>query len=61
MHDELIFRVRETSLDQGVALIRKVMESATHSPFWNLRVPLPVKIHFGPSWGELREYKPPAL
>ena len=36
---------------QVAALVKRVMEGAVP-----LRVPLPVKLHVGPSWGELKEY-----
>lgn len=67
MHDELIFRVREHAVDKAAPLIKEIMQSvmvgpfdpAEEAPMWELRVPLPVKVQVGPSWGELEEWVPP--
>lgn len=54
VHDELLFEVCEASLPQAAALVRDVMEGA--AGVWGVRVPLPVKLSVGPSWGQLQEY-----
>jgi|AntDeeMinimDraft_4_1070355.scaffolds.fasta_scaffold51107_1 DNA polymerase I-like protein with 3'-5' exonuclease and polymerase domains len=48
VHDELVFEVRQDRLNDVAALVRRVMESA-----WKLKVPTPVEIKLGPSWGQL--------
>jgi hypothetical protein len=48
LHDELIFEVRKGKLAQVAELIRREMESSLE-----LRVPLPVVIKTGTSWGSL--------
>ncbi len=55
IHDELVFEVRSDALHESAALIRHEMESA--SLHWGLRVPLPVQIRVGPSWGQLEAYE----
>ena len=47
VHDELVFEVPETRLDEAREVIRSGMENA-----WNLTVPLKVEIGAGRSWGE---------
>lgn len=54
MHDELLFEVSEAQLPQVAALVRAVMEGA--AGVWGVRVPLPVKLSVGPSWGQLQAY-----
>ncbi|XP_025201896.1 DNA polymerase theta isoform X2 [Melanaphis sacchari] len=49
LHDELIFDVENTVLDEACSTIIKTMESAV-----NLCVPLPVKLRKGSSWGDLK-------
>ncbi len=51
VHDELLFEVRTEALPLVAALVKQEMEGAVA-----LRVPLPVKLNAGPSWGELQEY-----
>jgi DNA polymerase I-like protein with 3'-5' exonuclease and polymerase domains len=53
IHDELLFEVEETALPAAAALVRNCMEHAAA-----LRVPFPVKLHVGPSWGSLQRYSP---
>jgi hypothetical protein len=50
VHDELLFEVKEGSLRQVASMIRRVMEGVVR-----LRVPLPVKLQSGPSWGQLSD------
>ncbi len=56
IHDELVFEVEAAALPAVAARVRGVLEgmAAAH----RLRVPLPVKMGAGPSWGELAEYEP---
>jgi hypothetical protein len=54
VHDELLFEVSEAQLPQVAALVRDVMEGA--AGIWGVRVPLPVKLSVGPSWGQLQAY-----
>jgi DNA polymerase theta len=50
IHDELLFEVRCSHVAQVAALVRRVLEGSAQ-----LTVPLPVKLHSGPSWGEMQE------
>ncbi|VDK76979.1 unnamed protein product [Onchocerca ochengi] len=52
IHDEVLIETDESSLASVVEIIKHSMTSVIP----NLRVPLAVKISFGKSWGELREY-----
>jgi hypothetical protein len=54
VHDELLFEVHQTQLQQVAALVRGVMEGAQQA--WGLSVALPVKMAAGPSWGQLQDY-----
>ena len=49
VHDELLFEVKENAVAEVCTIIRRGMEDAVV-----LEVPLKVKIHAGPSWGELQ-------
>lgn len=50
VHDELLFEVKTGHEARVAAHMQEVMSSA-----WELRVPFPVKVSLGPSWGELSE------
>ncbi|VDO46619.1 unnamed protein product [Onchocerca flexuosa] len=52
IHDEVLIETDENSVASVVEIIKHSMTSVIP----NLRVPLAVKISFGKSWGELREY-----
>lgn len=54
VHDELVLEVDAAHLAAVAALVKRCMEGAV-----SLRVPLPVKMHIGPSWGELEAYGVP--
>jgi DNA polymerase I len=54
IHDELVFEVRKDVLPAAALLVKEAMERAVE-----LRVPLPVKLKTGSSWGHLHEYRPP--
>eukprot|EP00798_Chlamydomonas_sp_ICE-L_P002968 gene2968-12977_t len=51
VHDELVFEVQSDHVHTVAALVKEVMERAVP-----LRVPLPIKMHVGHSWGQLSEY-----
>lgn len=51
VHDELLFEVKVSVLQQACSLIKRCMENAVA-----LSVPFPVKLRVGPSWGELEPY-----
>ncbi|SIN75353.1 DNA polymerase I [Vannielia litorea] len=51
VHDELIFEVEEAAVDDTIAAVRKVMESAA-APAVHLAVPLEVDAGQGMSWAE---------
>lgn len=51
VHDELLFEVKSSVLQQACSLIKNCMENAVA-----LSVPFPVKLRVGPSWGELEPY-----
>lgn len=55
LHDELLFEVRAEHLAAAAAIIRSVMEGAAAA--WRLRVPLPVQLSVGRSWGELQRLR----
>lgn len=52
MHDELVFEVCESALSNVARMVKARMEGAVRLK----GVPTPVKLHVGPSWGELQEY-----
>ena len=51
VHDELLFEVRESAVDETLAVVSDVMENAT-LPVIGLDVPLTVDGGFGGSWAE---------
>lgn len=52
IHDELLFEVQISVLTEAAELVKEVMETSVR-----LTVPLNVKLHVGPSWGELEPYE----
>ncbi|XP_028028922.1 DNA polymerase theta-like isoform X2 [Bombyx mandarina] len=50
MHDELIYEVHETNKSRFISLMKSVMEDTVE-----LKVPLPVKLKCGYTWGALDE------
>ena len=52
IHDELLLEVAKEALPKAAALVRDCMEGAV-----KLSVPMPVKLHVGPSWGQLQPYQ----
>ena len=51
VHDELLFEVQESALEDTAQTIKQVMESAT-LPALELSIPLTVDVGHGPSWDE---------
>ncbi len=51
VHDELIFEVQESALEQTAKVVKQVMESAT-LPALRLSIPLTVDVGHGQSWDE---------
>lgn len=56
VHDELLFEARSEALVSVASMVKAVMEGVV-----SLRVPLPVKMHVGPSWGDLQEFTIPSV
>ena len=52
IHDELLLEVEREALPEAAALVKECMEGAVE-----LTVPMPVKLHVGPSWGQLQPYQ----
>lgn len=52
MHDELIYEVPEANKHTFVKILKQVMEQSV-----TLKVPLPVKVKTGYTWGRLEEMK----
>lgn len=51
VHDELLFEVQESALEDTSKVIKQVMESAT-LPALQLSIPLTVEVGHGPSWDD---------
>jgi DNA polymerase-1 len=51
VHDELLFEVQESALEETAQVIKQVMESAT-LPALQLAIPLTVDVGHGPSWDD---------
>ena len=51
VHDELIFEVQQSALEETAQVIKQVMESAT-LPALQLSIPLTVDVGHGPSWDD---------
>lgn len=51
LHDELIFEVRKTFLEEIATVVKREMESCV-----SLNVKLPVVIKVGESWGNMKVY-----
>lgn len=52
MHDELIYEVPVTNRQTFISILKEVMEKTVQ-----IKVPLPVKIKAGYTWGSLEEIK----
>ena len=54
IHDELLFDVPRSLLDEAATIIRATLEAVPH---WTTgKLPFPIRIKAGPSWGELETY-----
>lgn len=53
LHDELVYELPTSQLDQLISEIQKIMENVM-----TLRLPLPVRIFYGPTWGHLSPWPP---
>lgn len=53
LHDELVYELPTAQLDQIIAEIQRIMENVM-----TLRLPLPVRIFYGPTWGHLSPWPP---
>ncbi|KAL0273562.1 UNVERIFIED_CONTAM: hypothetical protein PYX00_006201 [Menopon gallinae] len=51
LHDELLFEVSHGHTETVAVILKETMENV-----FDLKVPTPVKLHIGPSWGQLRLY-----
>lgn len=56
VHDELIYEVKEDSVQQAISIIKKAMEEVIPEEFLNgiNNVPLVVSCCFGKTWGDLK-------
>ena len=54
MHDELIYQVDARDASRVAEVVREAMESSVC-----LKVPTPVAIKLGPTWGSLEDCAPP--
>lgn len=52
MHDELIYEVPEENKQDFTRILKEIMEGTV-----KLKVPLPVKVRSGYTWGTLQETK----
>ncbi|XP_028285604.1 DNA polymerase nu [Parambassis ranga] len=57
LHDELLFEVEDSQVEQFAALVRSTMESLQHIDHLgvHLKVPLKVAVSSGKSWGSMSE------
>lgn len=53
LHDELVYELPTSLLDQLVPRMQNIMETVM-----TLRLPLPVRIFYGPTWGHLAPWPP---
>lgn len=51
VHDELVFSVKPSEVDELMEGVVEIMESAVE-----LSIPTPVEVEIGPSWGELEDF-----
>uniref|UniRef100_A0A8C5LW67 DNA polymerase nu n=1 Tax=Leptobrachium leishanense TaxID=445787 RepID=A0A8C5LW67_9ANUR len=55
IHDELLFEVEDSQIDEFAALVKGIMESLQHVKGIELKVPLKVTLSSGKSWGCMTE------
>ncbi|KAM4565049.1 DNA polymerase nu [Fundulus diaphanus] len=64
LHDELLYEVEDSQVEQFAALVRSTMESLQHIHHLgvHLKVPLKVAVSIGKSWGSMSElHTPPSV
>ncbi|XP_075307979.1 DNA polymerase nu [Odontesthes bonariensis] len=63
LHDELLYEVEDSQVEQFAALVRSTMESLQHIDHLgvHLKVPLKVAVSSGKSWGSMSELNTPLL
>ncbi|KAM4714500.1 DNA polymerase nu [Anableps anableps] len=64
LHDELLYEVENSQVEQFAALVRSTMESLQHIHHLgiHLKVPLKVAVSIGKSWGSMSElHTPPSV
>ncbi|XP_036002236.1 DNA polymerase nu [Fundulus heteroclitus] len=64
LHDELLYEVEDSQVEQFAALVRSTMESLQHINHLgvHLKVPLKVAVSIGKSWGSMSElHTPPSV
>ncbi|XP_017288658.2 DNA polymerase nu [Kryptolebias marmoratus] len=63
LHDELLYEVQDSQVEQFAALVRSIMESLQHIDHLgvHLKVPLKVAVSCGKSWGSMSELHFPPL
>ncbi|XP_073430847.1 DNA polymerase nu-like [Dendrobates tinctorius] len=55
IHDELLFQVQDSQLQEFAELVKHIMESLQYADGVHLKVPLKVTITSGKSWGSMTE------
>ncbi|XP_069600979.1 DNA polymerase nu isoform X1 [Ranitomeya imitator] len=55
IHDELLFEVQDSQLQEFAELVKHIMESLQHADGIDLKVPLKVTLSSGKSWGSMTE------
>lgn len=55
IHDELLFEVQDSQLQEFAELVKHIMESLQHADGVQLKVPLKVTLTSGKSWGYMTE------
>uniref|UniRef100_A0A8P4KTA6 Polymerase (DNA directed) nu n=1 Tax=Dicentrarchus labrax TaxID=13489 RepID=A0A8P4KTA6_DICLA len=63
LHDELLYEVEDSQVEQFAALVRSTMESLQHIDHQgvHLKVPLKVAVSSGKSWGSMSELNIPPM
>ncbi|XP_031612704.1 DNA polymerase nu isoform X1 [Oreochromis aureus] len=63
LHDELLYEVKDSQVQQFAALVRSTMESLQHIDHLgvHLKVPLKVAVSSGKSWGSMSELDVPPM
>ncbi|CAN2388429.1 Polymerase (DNA directed) nu [Pristimantis euphronides] len=57
IHDELLFEVQDSHLQEFAELVKQIMESLQHADGVQLKVPLKVTLTSGKSWGCVTEFQ----